>query len=179
MVLDINEILQDSLSPSFKKYNKNIKHLKTEIEHIEKKLEEFDHSIDQENITQEISIKYLLLKNKLERNKRIYKAYHFHRIKKIQEFYLNNIELENLLTETEEHYFKEYKYALKEYTSNFDIDFYTQEPPLEYFIQIYTNDDCGIIIDGDDMIELKKDKIFYVKRKSIIHLLNTDMIKIL
>ena len=50
-------------------------------------------------------------------------------------------------------------------------------PPLDLYVQILTFEDCGMIWNGNNFIELQKDKIYFLKKSLISHLIVRGLVK--
>lgn len=151
----------------FNKLKSINKEIKENINNIEK--------LPEEEITESLSIEYVILTKRLLRNKRILDSYIFIRRQEI----INNIFLfkSSIYLSEEEKIFKnEFNNLLNEYKEDIGIELINEEPPSSLFIEIFTNCDCGIIIQNGEVIELKQGMVFYIKKHLVRHLLNTNKV---
>ncbi|EJW03205.1 hypothetical protein EDEG_02420 [Edhazardia aedis USNM 41457] len=192
------KLLNDLKSSDILPYNFNtVNALQIENELLRREMEDLKLHAEGNEITTELSINYIVLRNLILRNERIFHGYLFHRYVNIGNSILNNEckylnshqsnhkkEAKNNflrnLCDDEKTYLNIYQNAYKKYKSEFwFIDFDTTEPPLELFICIFTNEDCGVIMCGNDMVELKKHKLYHLRKKYIQHLIESRKIKII
>lgn len=155
-----------------------IKEIESENQIIKKRMEDVREKIGESEVDEEISLNYMLLKNFFSRNLRIIRTYNFTMITKIQDDVLKRkptfsfekyLRLFNIFQKLIEDRFSEFRF----------IEVSEEEPPLDLYVQILTLDDCGVIMDGEELIELKKDKIYFLKKSIINHLINLNVIKII
>ncbi|KAF7675944.1 DNA replication complex GINS protein PSF1 [Astathelohania contejeani] len=159
--------------------HKNVSKLLEENRILETKMKALKDTIDEFNITEEISTNYFLLKRFEDRNKRILRAYLFWRSLRIQESYFTKNNIRYFLSNDEKTHYAKYQILVGEYLNNFKyLDFFSNDPPLELFVHVLTLEDCGVILDENVFIELKKGRLYFVKKKSILHLLNRNMIQL-
>lgn len=174
----IDEIKEKEL----KKYNsKHIFALKSEIKSVDNKIEEIKHlASTMDDVTEELSVNFALLKAYKDRLLRISAAYHYYRFIKIQDSYfykentkqnlsLDEIELLNEFSNLADGYLKSYKH----------LNLSDRNPPLDFYVQILTLEDCGAVMSGNDFVDLKKDRIYFLKKSDISHLLKKSMVKII
>jgi GINS complex subunit 1 len=121
-----------------------------------------------------------MLKHFRDRNDRRVRAYHFHRLGFIHLNSLRRGNISHLLSPEEQECMKEYNSLISEYTAGFGmLDFSVAEPPIYFFVQVVTLDDCGVIMDEGGFMELKKDRIYSVRKSAISHLIGSGLIKII
>lgn len=173
-------ILEDCKSKTIKPYrHTEVKQLINENLFLENQMEEIKLMAENE-ISEEMSINYILLKSYQNRNTRIMKAYSFKRLGFIYKSILSKEQINDFLSSEEEDILKKYNESLKSYFNNFNsLDFSNDEPPLNFFVQIITLSDCGVIIDEGSFIELKKDRIYFVRKSAITHLINNNLVKVI
>lgn len=177
------KLLQDLRSKKFKKYNeKDMKALQSENTQLLNEMEDIKSRIlPDEEISTEVSMNYILLKKCYDRNIRIQKSYLYHRFNKISnDIIVSKLIKDEFLNTSEVEMKKEYEKVLKEYLSNYhELDWTNNEPPLDYFVTILTLEECGMVENDGELIELEKNKIYYIKKKSIAHLLKSKLVKII
>ncbi|KAM0678183.1 hypothetical protein BDAP_001197 [Binucleata daphniae] len=172
-----HSLISDSLSKTFKNYNKNYDLLKLQTDLIIEKLEHVKNNTNPENISVEESLNFLFLKNQIDRNTRILKTYKYKRCKKIENAVVNKINLQNMC-EMDIEYKKDFENLYNEYLTNIGIEFDT-ELPLNFFVTIVPIKDCGCIMINNELVQLENDKMYYVKRKSIKHLIDDKKVKVI
>jgi len=130
------------------------------------------------------SLKRLSLANQsLKRNKRCLLAYHYHRLKKLEEFCweLGHIPQELLpnLSSLETDFSTEYQSIINNYASNFTgIDLSSSlEPPKDPYIEIRVLKDCGEIYTENGLVTLSKNSQHYLRRTDVEHLINEGYLK--
>ncbi|RVD90721.1 hypothetical protein TUBRATIS_28480 [Tubulinosema ratisbonensis] len=142
------------------------------------KLIELQTTTEEENLNKEISYNFLLINNQLKRNLRIIKAYKFNLIKQIIDLIYKN-EIKDLSLENK-NIFNKIKSYFETRIGEFSfLDYAFNEPPLRLYIQIYTKRDCGVVFDGDNLIELKENRFYYVKKCLVEHLIGLDYVEII
>jgi len=119
----------------------------------------------------------------LKRNKRCLLAYHYHRLKKLEEFCweLGHIPQELLpnLSSLETDFSTEYQSIINNYASNFTgIDLSSSlEPPKDPYIEIRVLKDCGEIYTENGLVTLSKNSQHYLRRTDVEHLINEGYLK--
>lgn len=161
---------------------KNYKNLIEENKILQRKLKSIE-DLEERDLTESKSIDYVLITKQVSRNKRILDAYVYHRRMKIIEnvFDSKRHELAGFLNEDEEMFEKKFLKLISKVKKDYDFDLnlFSQEAPNELFVQIFCKEDCGIVINEGEIIELKANSVFFLKKESIRHLINTDKIKII
>lgn len=177
----IHELLMEAKSKFLKEYNHiKIKELTDKSEIIEKDLLSIQEIASSHEIDENLSKKYILLKNTLDYLIRVKRSYEYSRFLKIQEFVADNEQIPHSLTKDEEEHVQFFSQIYDDYKNNFkDLNFNQSEIPLNHFIHFVTLEDCGIVMDGDELYELKADRYFFMKRSCVEHLIGTSFIKIL
>lgn len=173
-------ILEDIRSEVFETYRySEVKDLKNENEYLDAKMNEIRVEVT-DDVSEELSVNYIMLKYFRERNQRILRSYHFHRLNLLLDLFFSKESVEHLLSAEEEEYFGTYDGMLKEYLRPFSaFDFITRSPPTQFFIQILTLEDCGLVMDEGTLVELKKDRIYFIKRSTVTHLINAGFVRII
>lgn len=124
----------------------------------------------EDDVNEEISLNYMLLKNFLNRNMRILRNYKFWRIQTVQSSVLQGKEPYGYLQYLQ--LCKDVKSAMELRYQEFPfIEFVEGKPPLDLYVQILTLDDCGVVMDGDEFLELKKNRVYFLRRKAVDHLI--------
>lgn len=130
-----------------------------------------------EHIDEEVSLNYMALKNFFERNLRIMRCYKFTQMTRIQDDLFRKVEpalskefiaFHETLTAACELRYSEFPF----------LDVCVGDPPLSLYVQILTLEDCGVVMDGDDVIELAKNKLYFLKRRIVDHLINMGLAKV-
>lgn len=163
-------LLNDMRSKIKKQYNKEFfEKLIQETELLKSEMQKIKDKAQTEEITTETSLNYMLLKKHEERNERIRKTYLYHR-------YTNKY----TDTQNEKDYQQEYEQLYKQYLSTMPfLSFDISEPPIEMFVTILTLRDCGVVMVGDDIIEMKGNMIYHVKKSCVKHLIDSNYAKII
>lgn len=189
MKLDfIKELLFEARTPYLKEYNtlkvneliEKSNKIQDEMTNIQNEMTEIQESTGQQEIPPEISKKYMFLKSTLDYYQRVLKSYNFSRYRKIQELIFQNEDVSEKISPQEKEHANFFIEIYNEYKNNFpDIDFINNYIPRHHFVHFITLEDCGIVMDGDEIYELKENRYFYMKKSVIKHLIGTEMIKIL
>lgn len=173
-------LLEDIRTKSLKPYRyAEVKTLRSENEYLDEGME----GIRQEalnGLSEELSVRYVMLKHFKERNERILRNYSFHRSRVFLDAFFLKENISHLLSQEEEEYLEKHSKILAEYMEPFGVlDFSATKPPIEFFVQIVTLENCGVVMDEGDLVELKKDRIYFVRKATIIHLINSGLISII
>lgn len=173
----LDEIVHKTLGP----YNTDqVNNLKKELDFVDKKLEALKQEAESSGITKELSINFALLKAYKDRNVRILKTYVFNRFLKIMTNYFEKNDIKGLLSASESNFESEYLNICEEYlSSSKHLDLMDRDPPLNFFVQIMTLEDCGMILNGDDFIELKKGRLYFLRKADVAHLISARLVKLL
>lgn len=130
------------------------------------------------SLTQKLSIKYMFLKSLFERNMKIKDFYQKSRHKKIRDKVLSKNLDKTFLTKDEREYAENYADELSNFFSFYEIfDYSVAKPPIDYFVQIFAVDDC--VFFDDDIVELKKGRMYFLKRKLVEKLIENGVVKVL
>lgn len=154
--------------------------LERELASIESKIENLKQIAENLEVTEQLSINFSMLKSYKERINRIIRSYKFNRLLKIQDNYFIKNNIKEYMNQDESTFqmsfnritdelFTEYKHLLLE----------DRKPPLNFYVQIMTLEDCGIVLSGNEFVELKKGRIYFMKKSDISHLLKKEMVKII
>lgn len=155
--------------------SKTLRTISEEIAFLQNSMSSIKDSVKDGEINEEISLNYMILKNYYERNLRILRAYKFH---KVQAYFNLVFKGENF--DSDDIKFKEITHFINKRKSEFTfLDFIKKEPPLSVYVLVLTIEDCGMVMDEDGFIELKKKRFYYVKKKMIEHLIIMKKIKII
>lgn len=177
------DLLDEMKLKEIKLYNvQDINKIKSEILEIDVKIESLKNivALNDNEVTKELSANYSMLKSYKDRLIRIEKSYHFFRFLKIQKNYFLKKDIKKFLNLNETEFEKEFSLLCNDYFEKYKhLSLADRTPPLDFYVQILTLEDCGLIISGDEFIELKKNKIYFLKKSDIIHLLDKNKIKII
>lgn len=177
------DLLDEMKFKELKPYNiQNINKIRSEVMEIDVRIEGLKNivALNDNEVTKEISANYSMLKSYKERLLRIEKAYSFSRHIKIQKNYFTKNNIKKYLNSSEMEFEKAYNSISSNYFEKYKhLSLSDRSPPLDYYVQILTFEDCGLIVSGEDLIELKKNKIYFLKKSDIIHLLGKNKIKII
>lgn len=175
------DLLDEIKHKEFKRYNSNgVMILTREIEETKIKIDALKRIAEEREVTLELSMNFALLKSYKERNERILRAYRLFRFQTIQEHYFNKDLSQDLMIPDELAFLDDFREISTKYLENYGyLSLNDRAPPLDFFVQILTLEDCGAVLCGDDFIELKKDRIYFLKRSDIIHLLKKNFVKII
>lgn len=174
------ELLNEGKSRYLKEYNRQkINNLIEKTDYIKNEMKKIRETATGTEITDEISKNYIFLKSTYDFYIRVKRSYELSRFLKIQQnCFEKKSEMANLTKKETEHvaFFEE---ILEEYTNDFpECDFAVKYVPLNHFVHFITLADCGIVMDGDEMYELKANRYYYMKKSVIKHLLDSNLIKI-
>ncbi|ELQ76812.1 hypothetical protein THOM_0201 [Trachipleistophora hominis] len=177
----ILELLMDAKSKYLKHYNNiKMKKLVDEAKYIKSEMEAIQETADFTDITEEVSKKYIFLKNTYDFYMRVKRSYELSRFLKIQKCFFSKQSNINMPNKKEGEHYVFFSTILEEYTSNFpELDFNVQYIPLDHFVHFITLADCGIVMDGDEIHELKANKYYFMKKNIVKHLLDSNLIRIL
>ena len=155
------------------KYNTSVVNaLVDEINYLTAHTEELNEkAISKNEITKEIESNFVLLQSYKERNERLHKIYHFDRLLKIEEKILSNENInKEMLSIDENEFVKEFKDALSD-LFNPILDFNNQSLPISFYVHVVALKDCGVILTGEEFVDIKKNRIYFIKRNDINHLI--------
>lgn len=165
-------LLEEISSKTLKKYNYEIVNkIETQIKEVQGLIKDIIEEIKM-NKTEELMLNFAFLKFYRERCTRILKAYSFNRILLIDK-------ISDLLSKEEIEIYQTISEAENSYLANFELNYSVKEPPIDLFIHVLCLEDCGIVFDNDECIELKKSRIYYIRKKSVEHLLKNNSLKII
>lgn len=165
------DLLDEIKHREFRRFNSNgVTALTREIDETRRKIDTLKRVAEEGEVTLELSINFALLKAYKERNERILRAYRFFRFQSIQEYHFSKDIPQELMIPDELAFLDEFKEITTRYLDNYrHLTLSDRSPPLDFFVQILTLEDCGAVLCGDDFIELKKDRIYFLKRSDITH----------
>lgn len=177
----IKELLLEARCSYLKKYNKiKIDELVKKSKEIFNELENIQNLATNTEIDEETSKNYIYLKSTYDFYQKVIRAYNFSRFLKIQEIILKNEKIPDCLNKEENEHVIFFNDIFNEYKENFpDLNFENNHIPIHHFVHFLTLQDCGIVMDGDIMYELKANRYFYLKKSIIAHLIDTEMIRLL
>ncbi|ELA47343.1 hypothetical protein VCUG_01112 [Vavraia culicis subsp. floridensis] len=177
----ILELLMDAKSKYLKHYNSiKMKELMDGAKYAKKEMEAIQAMADTTEITEEMSKKYIFLKSTYDFYMRVKRNYEFSRFLKIQQRFFGKHSGMSVPNKKESEHFVFFNAILEEYTSNFpELDFNVRYIPLDHFVHFITLADCGIVMDGDEIHELKANRYYFMKKNVVKHLLNSNFIRIL
>lgn len=172
-----HSLIRDSISKSFKSFNANYFLLLSQTNSLIESLDYIKNNTNPENISVEESLHFLFLKNQIDRNTRILKTYKYKRCKKIEQAVIKKIQLENA-NEEDKNYKGEFEDIYNTYLSDLGMRL-DCEIPLDFFVTVVPLKECGCILINNEVVELEIDKMYFVKRKSIKHLIESGRMKII
>lgn len=164
------------------KYNsKDVNELQNEFKIVTEKLEEIKIAASTlDDVTEELSVNFALLKAYKDRLSRIETAYHYDRFLKIQNGFFKKENMKENLSLDEIELLKNFSEITNEYLEPFKhLNLNDRHPPLDFYIQILTLEDCGAVMCENDFLDLKKDRIYFLKKSDVAHLLKKNMVKII
>ncbi|KAG0437232.1 hypothetical protein DMUE_3809 [Dictyocoela muelleri] len=172
------ELLKEAQKKELLPYNHK---LSTSLDQILERLSEKISEIRNTHpslLTQQLSIKYILLKNLFERCQKIKELYKKSRERKIRKKILNkNLDKSNLSND-ELMYAEKYLEEISNFYDYYEIfDYSLMKPPIDYFVQVLVNEDC--VFFDDEVVELKKGRMYFLKRKLIEQLIENGYVNIL
>lgn len=176
-----SDLLDEMKCKELKRFNSSgVNAVEKEIEHVQTKIDEIKVMAESQVITEEISLNFALLKAYKERLERILRAYKMFRLLKVQENYFLKDPISDLLCSYEQEFVKEFSDASDDYLKRFKhLSLGDRNPPLDFYVQIASLQDCGTVMCGDDFIDLKKNRIYFLKKSDIVHLLKKKLVKII
>ena len=153
--------------------------LDREIEYTAGIMEDMKRKASSGNINEEISINYFIIKAHHERCVRIKSAYIWNRLMRIEQNYYKKEKIRHMMNRDEMEFEKEFMEITEEYLEAYkQLDLNHRDIPLNFYVQIYTLVDCGIVMCGDELINLQKDRIYFMRRSEVAHLIDKKMAKI-
>ncbi|KAM0687650.1 hypothetical protein COBT_001107 [Conglomerata obtusa] len=178
----IKSILSDTKSKQLKPYNSNITKLISQTQKLNTALTQLKSTINVESVTIEQSLQFVFLKNKIDRNTRIVKAYKFYRYKKIQDQIFEHKSFSDKMLEGMCDVDQEYKVKFEKlydtYRNEFCIDF-DLEVPVDFCVSVIAVCTCGSILVDDELVEIEKNKLYFIKKKYVKHLIDAGKMKII
>lgn len=172
MLNDKNGMLLLEECNNLKKFNKAlVQDLEQQMVFVDELMEEIKTA---GVITEETSLNYAFLNFYKKRCENIINVYFYRRFLMTDETNLD------LLNDDERNRWIDLKNAQLDYFSKFPkISFErTNHPPEALYVQVICLKDSGIIYDEEEIVELIKGRIYFLKRKSIEHLLLESALKI-
>lgn len=146
---------------------------------LDQNMEDIKLLAENNEIDEALSINYMVLKNFKERNLRIMRAYKFKYILKIQSSCFSP-NTEDIKSSRYVEIAKKIRHLVDGRNEEFDfLVFSKSDPPLNMYVRILTLRDCGVVMDGDSFIELKKNRIYYLKTQNVEHLIHSKGVKLL
>lgn len=175
------DLLDEIKHDEFKRFNTTeVQRVQQEITLVQAKIEDIKRIAELEEITDELSMNFALLKSYKDRLERILRAYKFFRLLKIQENHFQQRSIVESICSYEQEFLDEFIVLSDSYLKDFThLSLNDRHPPLNFFVQILALEDCGAIMCGDDFIDLKKDRIYFLKKSDVIHLLKRKLVKII
>ncbi|KAF9761312.1 hypothetical protein NGRA_2731 [Nosema granulosis] len=164
-------LLDEICSTTFYTYNEEaVNKIQEHCKFIDSEINNIKESVGDGDIPEDVSINYIMLTFYKTRCIRILRTYHLKRILQYQDLKFN--------TQREKNTIRKIQKLEEDYLNRFNLN-YAGSVPLLSYVKIVTEKDCGIVYDGEEMIELKKGRIYFVRRKTIEHLLKGGYIKIM
>lgn len=175
------ELLDEMKYNQFKKFNTaDMNALEREMNFVQGKIDALKHEAETNDVTEALSVNFALLKAYSDRLERIAKAYRFYRFQRIGDSYFSKENLRGLLAAGELEFHREFSAMADEYLSDYrHLNLNDRHPPLCLFVQILALEDCGTVMCGDEFIELKKERIYFLRKSDVSHLLTKNLVKII
>ncbi|KAH9411416.1 hypothetical protein HK407_05g09340 [Ordospora pajunii] len=172
-------LLEDARSNMLKPYrHREIRMLCDENTRLCEMMDELKRKAGNE-VSEELSVNYIMLKYTKERNERILRAYWFHRSMHLFHCFFSGECNAGLLSSDELEYTSKYNSILREYLLDFSVlDFTESMPPIDFFVSVITLEDCGVVMDADDVLELRKDRIYFIRKGTVAHLIKNGFVRI-
>jgi len=175
------DLLDEMKLRELKHYNsQQVNKLNREIAAVDQKMEGLKQKAEDSGVTEELSINYAMLKAYKDRLVRILKSYHLNRFFKIEDNYFAKNDIKKLLNVSELNFHGEFTKISDEYFAGYKhLLLNDRSPPLNFYVQILTLVDCGIILSGNEFVDLKKDRIYFLKKADVTHLIQKNFAKII
>lgn len=175
------DLLDEMKHNQFKKFNTaEVASLEHEVAAVQSKIDDIKHQAEITEVTESLSVNFALLKAYKDRLERVHRAYKSFRLKRIRDGYFSKESLAEFLAPHEVEFYKKFSDAVGECLADFKhLALNNRHPPLDFFVQILALEDCGAVLSGDEFIELKKDRIYFLKKSDIAHLLVKKLVKII
>lgn len=175
------ELLDEMRQKDLKYYNtQQIGRMNMEIQHVNSKMDNLKHLAEVSEVSEELSVNFAMLKAYRERLTRISKAYHLDRLFKIEENYFEKDNIRGFLCVSEVEFDRDFNRCSDDYLSEFrHLSLNDRYPPLSFYVQIMTLEDCGMVLCDSEFIDLKRDRIYFLKKADVAHLLKKRMAKII
>lgn len=175
------ELLDEMRQRDLKHYNiQEVGKINMEIQHVECRMDRLKRLAEATGVTEELSVNFAMLKAYGERLTRIHKAYHLDRLLKIQENYFVKNDIRRLLCVSEIEFDRDFNKCTDDCLSEFKhLCLSDRCPPLSFYVQILTLEDCGTVLCDNEFIDLKRDRIYFLKKADVAHLLKKRMAKII
>lgn len=175
------ELLDQMKQGDLRQYNTHqVGRANMEIQHVECKMDNLKHHAETSGITEELSVNFAMLKAYTERLTRISRAYHLDRLLKIEDNYFVKDDIRKFLCISEMEFDKDFNRCADDYLQEFKhLSLNDRSPPLSFYVQIQTLEDCGTVLCDDEFIDLKRDRIYFLKKADVAHLLKRKMARII
>lgn len=173
-------LLEDLKSSTARPYrHAEVRAVLAEGQHLDTKMDEIRQQAGT-GMSEELSVNYVLMKYFKERNERILRSYRFHRSVMLFDEFFSREGVAGMLSQDEEDYADRLHALLDKYLEPFSIlDFTVSTPPIQFFVQVVTLEDCGVVMDEGDLIELKKNRVYFIKKSTIAHLINNGFVRVI
>jgi len=121
----------------------------------------------------ELSLNYLLLGREVQRLERVKRIINREKHKEIENRWI----LDGKAESAED--IAGFRKITKKYYDVFpSLSFTSREVPIEYYSHVQAVEECGLMEIGSSLIESRKGSLYYVRKKDVLHLLASGMMKI-
>lgn len=174
-------ILDEIKQKSLKHYNiDQMNKIGAEIKEVATRMSSLKSRAEVSGVTEELSVNFAVLKAYMERLQRITRAYHYYRFKHIEASLFKKEKIKNFLTTTEIDYEGEFSAMANECLEDYQgLALSYRSPPLDFYVQILTLEECGIVLCDEDFLDLKKGRIYFLKKSDVSHLVDRGAAKII
>lgn len=174
-------LLDEMRQKTLQAYNTSqVSRVAVEIDYIDARIEDLKREAESNTVSEALSVNFAILKACRERHVRILRAYHFHRMRLICENYFEKNSIKGLLSAAETEMERDSVEMLGEYLEKYrHLDLKNREPPLDFYVQIVTIENCGLVMNGDNFIDLKKGRLYFLKKADVAHLISKKLVRLI
>lgn len=172
---DISEEVLRSMAAGRKVPGRDLARLQAEIEAKKAHLEDLRREVE-EGAALDASVAYLLTKRSLERSERVMRIHKREKFKQAEGAWHRGA---HGMGKDEAEYFAGYSSMMDEYAGGFpSLDFKNRQVPIEYYVHVHALGFCGVLEIGDKFIEVKENSLYFVRKKDVLHLLESGRMRL-
>lgn len=175
------DLLDEMKTENLKPFNVHgMNRVQLELKELDTRISELKEEAENNEVTTALSINFAVNKAYKERLVRIEQAYIYSRFRKIQSDYFEKKNIKKALTIPETEFQSQFSTICDKYFEIYShLNLHDRTPPLDLYVQILTMQDCGMILSDNEMVELKGNRIYYLKKRDVMHLINQNKARVI